>query len=50
MIEKDRHPTEAEARRKAETILARLKKNENIATLARAESEGPSSVRGARAA
>ena len=35
----------AEARRKAETLLARLKNNEDLATLARTESEGPSRVR-----
>ena len=45
VIEKSNHPTEADARRKAETLLARLRNKEDLATLARAESEGPSRVR-----
>jgi peptidyl-prolyl cis-trans isomerase SurA len=45
VVEKARHSQETEARAKAEALLARLKKGEDFAKLARAESEGPSRVR-----
>jgi peptidyl-prolyl cis-trans isomerase SurA len=45
VVEKSHYPNEAAARRKAEDLLARLNKGENFAALARAHSEGPSSVR-----
>ncbi|MGC8640492.1 MAG: peptidylprolyl isomerase [Isosphaeraceae bacterium] len=45
VIEKSHYPNPADARRKAEALLARLRNNEDMATLARAESEGPSRVR-----
>ena len=45
VVEKDRHPNPADARRKADNLLARLKRGESFATLARKESEGPSSIR-----
>ena len=45
VVEKDRHPNPADARRKADNLLARLKRGESFAALARKESEGPSSIR-----
>jgi parvulin-like peptidyl-prolyl isomerase len=45
VVEKDRHPNPADARRKADNLLARLNRGESFATLARKESEGPSSIR-----
>jgi parvulin-like peptidyl-prolyl isomerase len=45
VIEKSNHPNPADARSKADGLLARLKNGESFATLARNESEGPSSIR-----
>lgn len=45
VIEKSHYPTSADAHRKAETLLARLRNKEDFATLARTDSEGPSRVR-----
>jgi len=45
VVEKGRHPNPAAARRKADDLLARLSRGESFATLARNESEGPSSIR-----
>jgi peptidyl-prolyl cis-trans isomerase SurA len=45
VIEKGRYPDPADARNKAEGLLARLKRGEDFATLARTESEGPSRIR-----
>jgi len=45
VVEKGHHPNPADARRKADNLLARLKRGESFATLARKESEGPSSIR-----
>ncbi|MGZ3380410.1 MAG: peptidylprolyl isomerase [Isosphaeraceae bacterium] len=45
VVEKGHHPDPADARRKADNLLARLKRGESFATLARKESEGPSSIR-----
>ena len=45
VVEKGHHPNPADARRKADNLLARLKRGESFATLARTESEGPSSIR-----
>jgi PPIC-type PPIASE domain len=45
VVETNRHPSPAEARRKADDLLARLQKGEDFAKLARAESEGPSRVK-----
>jgi len=45
VVEKDHHPNPADARRKADKLLARLMRGESFATLARNESEGPSSIR-----
>ncbi len=45
VVEKGHHANPADARRKADNLLARLKNGENFATLARTDSEGPSSIR-----
>jgi peptidyl-prolyl cis-trans isomerase SurA len=45
VVEKGRHSKEAEARAKADALVARLKRGEDFAKLASAESEGPSRVR-----
>jgi peptidyl-prolyl cis-trans isomerase SurA len=45
VVEKGRHPDPADARKKAEDLLARLNRGEDFATLARTESEGPSRAR-----
>jgi parvulin-like peptidyl-prolyl isomerase len=45
VVEKGHYPNPADARRKADNLLARLKSGESFATLARNESEGPSSIR-----
>ena len=45
VVEKGHYPNPADARRKADNLLARLKNGESFATLARNESEGPSSIR-----
>ncbi len=45
VVEKDHHPNPAAARRKADDLLARLNRGESFVTLARNESEGPSSIR-----
>ncbi len=45
VVEKGLHPQPEEARRKAENLLAKLKSGESFASLARKESEGPSSIR-----
>jgi parvulin-like peptidyl-prolyl isomerase len=45
VVEKGHHPQPADARRKADNLLARLNRGESFATLARKESEGPSSIR-----
>ena len=45
VVEKGHHPNPADARRKADNLLARLNRGEDFATLARTESEGPSSIR-----
>jgi parvulin-like peptidyl-prolyl isomerase len=44
-VEKGRYPTPADAKTKAQALLARLERGEDFASLARTESEGPSSVR-----
>ena len=45
VVEKSHYPNPADARRKAEALLARLGKGEDFAKLARNDSEGPSRVR-----
>ena len=45
VVEKGHYPNPADARRKADMLLARLKRGESFVTLARNESEGPSSIR-----
>src|SRR3954464_1329594 len=45
VVEKGRHTDPADARKKAEDLLARLGRGEDFASLARTESEGPSRVR-----
>jgi len=45
VVEKGKHKSETEARRKADDLLAKLQKGADLATLARTESEGPSSIR-----
>lgn len=45
LVEVDRHPSPAEARAKAEGLLAKLKNGEDFAKLAAAESEGPTLVK-----
>lgn len=45
VVEKGRHPNPAEASKKAESLLARLRRGEDFASLARTESEGPTRVR-----
>jgi peptidyl-prolyl cis-trans isomerase SurA len=45
IVEKGNHPGPGDARRKAETLLARLNRGEDLAAMARAESEGPSRVK-----
>ncbi|MGO9916334.1 MAG: peptidylprolyl isomerase [Isosphaeraceae bacterium] len=45
VVEKAHYPNPADARRKADNLLARLKRGESFATLARKESEGPTSIR-----
>jgi len=45
VVEKARHPNPEDARRKAESLLARLQDGEDLARLARLESEGPSRAR-----
>jgi peptidyl-prolyl cis-trans isomerase SurA len=44
-IEKGRHPSPADARNKADVLLARLQHGDDFAKLARAQSEGPTRVR-----
>jgi hypothetical protein len=41
LVEMDKHPSRAEARKKAEAILARLRHGDDFAQVAQAESEGP---------
>lgn len=45
LVEVDRHPSPADARRKANDLLARLKAGEDFAKLAIAESEGPTLIK-----
>ncbi|WP_165222240.1 peptidylprolyl isomerase [Aquisphaera insulae] len=45
IVETGGHPDPADARRKAESLLARLRKGEDFAALAKAESEGPSAIK-----
>src|SRR5271157_5005710 len=45
VVEKGHHPNPADARRKANNLLTRSKRGESFATLARKESEGPTSIR-----
>ncbi len=45
VVEKALHPTPADARRKADDLLAKLTRGENFAALARRESEGPSGIK-----
>jgi parvulin-like peptidyl-prolyl isomerase len=45
LIEKSHYPSPAEARAKADKLLARLQRGESFAKVAREESEGPSSIR-----
>lgn len=45
LVENDRHPSPADARKKAEDLLARLKGGEDFAKLATAESEGPALIK-----
>jgi parvulin-like peptidyl-prolyl isomerase len=45
VVEKGRHPNPADARKKADDLLAKLKRSDDFATLAKTESEGPSRVR-----
>ncbi len=45
VVEKEQHPKPGEARRKADDLLARLTRGESFASLARKDSEGPSSIR-----
>jgi tetratricopeptide (TPR) repeat protein len=46
VVEVARHASRAEARSKAEAVLARLKRGEDFAPVARAESEGPNRAAG----
>jgi peptidyl-prolyl cis-trans isomerase SurA len=46
IVELDKHPTRAEARSKADAILARLRRGDNFAQVAEAESEGPNRTKG----
>jgi hypothetical protein len=46
LVEVDKYPSRAQARSKAEAILARLRRGEDFATVARAESEGPNRKQG----
>jgi parvulin-like peptidyl-prolyl isomerase len=46
LIEVDKHPNRAAARRKAEAILDRLRRGEDFAKVAQAESEGPNRASG----
>ena len=41
VVEVDKHPSRVEARKKADAILARLRRNDDFAKVAREESEGP---------
>lgn len=45
VVEKDRHPAPGEARRVADQLLARVRRGEDFATLARTVSEGPTRIR-----
>jgi peptidyl-prolyl cis-trans isomerase SurA len=45
VVEKGHYPNPADAHRKADNFVARLNRGEDFATLARNESEGPTSVR-----
>jgi hypothetical protein len=46
LVEMDKHPSRAEARKKAEAILARLRHGDDFAQVAQAESEGPNRSNG----
>jgi len=46
LIEIDKHPSRAQARSKAEAILARLRRGEDFSAVAKAESEGPNRTKG----
>ena len=46
VVELDKHPNRAEARSKAEAVLARLRRGEDFAQVAQAESEGPNRTKG----
>ncbi|MDR3620853.1 MAG: peptidylprolyl isomerase [Paludisphaera borealis] len=45
VVETAKHPSPADARRKADALIARLQSGEDFAKLARAESDGPSGVK-----
>lgn len=47
LVDKTRHATPAEARAKADALLARLRKGEDFAAVAAAESEGPARIKAA---
>ncbi|MDG3006530.1 peptidylprolyl isomerase [Paludisphaera mucosa] len=47
LVDKRRHPTPAEARKKIDDLLVRLRKGEDFARLAAAESEGPTRTKAA---
>src|SRR4029077_19432727 len=46
VIELDKHPTRAAARTKADAVLARLRRGDDFAQVAQAESEGPNRTKG----
>jgi peptidyl-prolyl cis-trans isomerase SurA len=46
VIELDKHPSRAEARTKADAALARLRRGDDFAQVAQAESEGPNRTKG----
>ncbi|OJW16404.1 MAG: hypothetical protein BGO49_18475 [Planctomycetales bacterium 71-10] len=47
LVDKSKHATPAEARAKADALLARLRKGEDFAAVAAAESEGPARIKAA---
>jgi hypothetical protein len=46
VVEVSRYPSRADARRKAEAVLAKLRRGDDFATVAKAESEGPTAGEG----